>query len=244
LTDAFLVDQSVDGMWRWCQAEIMGFIDRLLGRRRTEPDIPPALPPVRTDLPRPRSHAAPDPADVVPDESGGWYVPQDSDDLLGPDGVPLLHLIPHHDTGGESLRLCEDRTGLLVGPDDRRLPGAGIHVTQLRGQAYHQMGCRAGDFRPGAEVRLVRDPDDEFDPDAVAVYDDTGRHLAGYVSNQKARILSRLIDSGQPIEAVSMCGTGPGRSCDRVVVLAASPDVMRRLLEPRPADLPTPSREA
>jgi hypothetical protein len=103
------------------------------------------------------------------------------------------------------------------------------------------MGCTAGDFHPGARVRLVRDPNDEFDPNAVAVYDDTGQHLAGYVNNQKARILSRLIDSGTPIEAVSIRGAGPDRPCDQVAVLAASPHALRRLLEARPAHLPAPA---
>jgi hypothetical protein len=182
----------------------------------------------------------------VPEEAdGGWYVPPGGDHFLGPDGGPLLHLVADRDSGGASvLRLCADATGLPVGFGDGRLAGAGVYVSQLRGQAYHRMGCTDGDFHPGARVALVREPDNEFDPDAVAVYDDTGRHLAGYVDNQKARLLSRLIDSGAPVEAVSVRGTGPGRPCDQVVVLAASPGVLRRLLEARPAGLPPPAGES
>jgi len=182
--------------------------------------------------------------DTVSDGSDlGWYAPQDGggDHFVGPDGIPALHLVPYHDTSGESvLQLCEDQSGLLVSPRDNRLPRAGVYVSQLRGQAFHRLGCTAGDFRPGAPIRLAREPDNEFDPDAVAVYDDTGLHLAAYVDNQKARILARLIDSGEPIEAVSIRGTGPGHPCDQVAVLAASPGVLRRLLEPRPPNLPTP----
>ena len=223
----------------------MGLIDRLLGRRHAKSAEPTVLSDV---VPHQGGDAEPDRADVVRDASDvGWYVPQDgdSDRFLGSDGVAALHLIPHRDTGGESmLRLCEDKTGMLVSPDDRRLPRAGVYVSQLRGVAFHQLGCKAGDFHPGARVRLVREPDNEFDPDAVAVYDDTGQHLAAYVNNQRARLLSRLIDSGEPIEAVSIRGTEPGRPCDQVAVLAASPDVLRRLLEPRPADLPPPVLES
>ena len=201
-------------------------------------------------------------ADVVPHQRGdawvdqpdrtadgtdlGWYAPRngDSDHFIGPDGVPALHLIPYRDNHGElMLHLCEDATGLLVSPGDSRLPRAGVYVSQLRGQAFHRLGCTAGDFRPGAPVRLAREPDNEFDPNAVAVYDNTGRHLAAYVSNQKARILARLIDAGQPIEAVSIRGTGPGDPCDQVAVLAASPRVLRRLFEPRPDGLPAPVGE-
>ena len=195
-------------------------------------------------VPHQRGEAWPDQPDGVADGSDlGWYAPHDGDGahFVGPDGVPALHLIPYHDTGDELvLHLCEDATGLLVSPGDSRLPLAGVYVAQLRGLAFHRLGCTAGDFRPGAPVRLAREPDNEFDPNAVAVYDHTGQHLAAYVNNQKARILARLIDSGEPLEAVSIRGAPPGRPSDQVAVLAASPTVLRRLLEPRPPHLPTP----
>ena len=222
----------------------MGFIDRLR-RRPVDADIPPVLAGL---IPRPRGDRERDRADVPPDGSDlGWYTPRHgrSDALTGPDGAAALHLVPDRDTGGEpALHLCEDTTGHLVGPLDSRLPLAGIYVSPLRGAAFHQLGCTAGDFHPGARVRLVREPDNEFDPCAVAVYDATGQHLAAYVSNQKARLLSRLIDAGEPIEAVSIRGTGPAVPCDQVVVLAASPEVLRRLLEPRPSYLPAPVHES
>jgi hypothetical protein len=198
----------------------MGFIDRLR-RRPPEADKPPVL---ADFIPRQRGDVDPDRADAPPDGSDlGWYTPQDGDSALtGADGVAALHLVPDRDTGGEvALYLCEDRTGQLVSPHDSRLPPAGIYVSPLRGAAFHQLGCTAGDFHPGVPVRLVREPDNEFDPYAVAVYDETGQHLAAYVSNQRARLLSRLIDAGEPIEAVSIRGTGPGVPCDQVVVLAA-----------------------
>lgn len=221
----------------------MGFINRRRGRRQAEAD---ALPFLADAVPRQRNELWPDTPRTGADGSDlGWYAPRDSDsdDFLDPSGVPALHLIPCRDTGGEMvLQLCEDATGLLVGPGDSRLPRAGVYVSQLRGQAFHRLGCTAGDFSPGAPVRLVREPDNEFDPDAVAVYDATGRHLAAYVNNQKARILARLIDSGEPVVAVSIRGTVAGRPCDQVAVLAASPRILRRLLEPRPPHLPTPVR--
>ena len=194
-------------------------------------------------VPQQRGDDWPDQHDVVADGSDlGWYAPQNaaSDHFFGPDGVPALHLIPYSDGGELALQLCEDATGLLISPGDSRLPRAGVYVSYLRGQAFHRLGCTAGDFRPGTPVRLVREPDNEFDHDAVAVYDHTGQHLAAYVNNQKARILARLIDSGEPIEAVSIRGTGPGRPCDQVAMVAASPGVLRRLLEPRPPNLPSP----
>ena len=208
----------------------MGLFDRLLGRQPKVPDV---------DLDGALQGAAELPAD---DSDGRWYVPQDGDrDRFV--GSPL-HLIQYRDTSGETvLRLCEDMTGLLVSPSDRRLPRAGIFVSQLRGEAYHQAGCRAGDFSPGTSVCLVREPENEYDPNAIAVFDGTGKHLAAYVNKQKARTLSRLIDAGKPVHAVSIRGTDPGRPCGQVAVLAAAPEVLERLLEPCPDNLPAPAHE-
>ena len=231
-------------MLRCCQAEVMGLLDRLLGRRPTGSEL---IPPAGSDDSVQGGDDWPAQAGVVHDGSDrGWYIPQDSDQdrFVGSDGIVPLHLIRYRDMSGELvLRLCEDTTGLLVSPSDRRLPRAGIYLSQLRGEAYHQSACRAGDFRPGASVRLVREPDNEFDPNAIGVYDGTGQHLAAYVNKQKARMLTRLIDAGKPVQAVSIRGTGPGRPCDQVAVLAAAPDVLLSLLEPRPADLPTPAHK-
>jgi hypothetical protein len=219
----------------------MGFVDRLLGR---------AVQPNRTSnstdeeaMPAPAVTTQPAEADDMPDR---WYVPQDGnvDRFVGADGLPPLRLIQYRDTTGESvLRLCEDTTGLLVGPTDRRLPRAGVYVSQLRGEAHHEAECRAGNFHPGEPVRLVREPDNPYDKNAVAVYDATGQYMAAYVNKQKARTLAKLIDSGAEIEAISVRGTRAGVGCDQVAILAARPDVLQHLLAPRPAGSPTPVYE-
>jgi hypothetical protein len=173
-----------------------------------------------------------------------WYVPHDGDPkrFIGSDGLPTLHLITYTDTSKETvLRLCEDSTGLLVGPTDRRLAPAGIYVSQLRGEAYHQAACKAGNFAPGAIIKLVREPDNKHDPFAIAVYDATGKHLAAYANRQKARQLSRLLDSDETLEAISLRGTGAGIRCDQIAILAAHPAVIARLREPRPSNLPKPA---
>lgn len=173
-----------------------------------------------------------------------WYVPIDGDTerFKGVDGLAPLHLITYTDALGETvLRLCEDATGLLIGPTDRRLAAAGIYVSQLRGEAYHEAACRAGSFEPGAQVNLVREPENEFDRNAVVVYDSTGAHLAAYVNKQKARTLAKLMDAGRPLKAISLRGAPAGKRCDQIAILAAHPDLVAHLRQPRPSTLPPPA---
>ena len=183
------------------------------------------------------------PQDLAAEDS--WYVPSDTDAsrFKAPDGgPPPLHLIEYRDSSGELvLRLCEDATGMLVSPKDGRLPKVGVYVSQLRGEAYHEKACAAGDFSPGTRVTLRREPDNPHDKNAVAVYDGTGTHMAAYVNKQQAARLSKLIDAGKPIDAVSIRGTAANRACSQVAVLAAAPEVVQHLLSPRPSGLPTPA---
>lgn len=173
-----------------------------------------------------------------------WYVPSDGDwTRFAPvDGFPPLRLIRY---GGEPigelvLRLCEDATGLLVGPTDRRLPDVGIYVSNLRGERFRLDECRAGDFEPGQRVCLVREPKNPYDPFAVAVYDHSRRHMCGYVNKQKARMISRIIDNLEPLSAISLRGTSTGMPCEKVAILAAKPNILERLLEYRPSSMPMP----
>ncbi|MBG6068150.1 HIRAN domain-containing protein [Micromonospora ureilytica] len=219
----------------------MGFMDKLLRKTVRPNDGSQEAPQRATPVDAVASQAGE--RDGLPDR---WYVPQDgnSDRFIGATGLPTLRLIPYRDTGGEQvLRLCEDGTGLLVGPTDHRLARAGMYVSQLRGEAHHQAECRAGNFYPGEPVRLVREPENPYDRNAVAVYDATGKHMAAYVNKQKARTLAKLIDSGAEIEAISIRGTRSGLACDQVAILAASSEVLRHVLSPRPTDAPHPAHE-
>ena len=199
---------------------------------------------IGTAEPTPKPYAQSVPCTYEGDGGDSWYVPSDKDEkrFVGPDGMPTLRLIKYRDSSGEEvLRLCEDGTGLLVSPSDARLPKIGIFVSQLRGEGYYAASCKAGDFSPGATVRLVPEPQNVHDPHAVAVYDGTGRHLAAYINKQKARQVSKLLAAGNPLKAISIRGTRAGQACPQVAILAAHPDFLARLLSPRPGHLPTPA---
>ncbi len=112
------------------------------------------------------------------------------------EGTPLLHLIRQYSGGEYVLRLCDDSTGLLVGPTDRRLAPAGVYLSNLRGESYHKTACRRGDFSPGPAVGLKREPDNPHAPFAVAVTADAhGTAVAAYVNKQTAPTLAKLLDS-------------------------------------------------
>jgi hypothetical protein len=176
-----------------------------------------------------------------------WYVPVDGNRarFVDPDGgMPLLHLIRYRSGGESVLRLCEDSTGLLVGPTDRRLAPAGIYVSNLRGLSYHKTACRRGDFSPGTVVRLKREPANKSDPFAVAVTEDSdGAPVAAYVNKQKARTLSKLLDSGADLVAVSLRGSTSGIADEQISILVAAPAVVAHLLSPRPRHLPRPAHQ-
>ena len=152
--------------------------------------------------------------------------------------MPPLHLIAYQD----GLRLCEDSTGLLVSPNDRRLPHLGIFVVNVRGEAYYKTACKAGDFSPGVPVRLRREPNNPYDANAVAITADLdGAPVIGYVNKQKARTMSRLIDGGAVLEAISLRGKRAGVATEQVAILAADPALMAHLRTPRPPHLPQPA---
>ncbi|MYS22238.1 HIRAN domain-containing protein [Streptomyces sp. DvalAA-14] len=167
------------------------------------------------------------------------YVPSDGpkDRFVPPPGVmPPLHLIEYSD----GLRLCEDSTGLLVGPTNRHLAAANIYVTNLRGMAHYAKAARAADLRPGQPLRLVPEPDNPHDRFAIAVHSADGIGPVGYVNKQKARAWSKLLAAGAGWGTISLGGTEPGKPCGGMAILSANPAVVRHVLSPRPAGLPTP----
>lgn len=165
------------------------------------------------------------------------YVPKDDPDRFA-GNPPPLHLVPY---GPDNFTLCEDSTGLLVGPTDRRLAKVGIYVAKLRGEAYHEAASRRGDFSPGTDVRLVPEPDNPHDSNAIAVTaDEDGAPTAGYISKGNAKRWGRLLVGGQPLRVIALRGTCAGEPCESISILAAHPALIAHLLSPRPLRLPRP----
>lgn len=106
---------------------------------------------------------------------------------------------------------------------------AGLWSFAIRGTAHHQAAATRGDFRPGQLVGLVREPDNPHDPNAIAVYANEGTAPAGYVPRGYAKRLSKLLDSGVGMVAVSTRGSGPRHDEPTPHVLAVERDLWDHL---------------
>ena len=95
-------------------------------------------------------------------------------------------------SGSERLRLWLERgesgywlrdaaTGDAVRWDDERL-----RVVKLAGSSYRLDALQDDAFAPGRRLALVREPENEHDPNAVAVWDEERRLQAGYVPAEAA----------------------------------------------------------
>lgn len=118
--------------------------------------------------------------------------------LAAPSGLPDARLQSERDR-----LLVVTRLG-WVNPRSRTAYRAGLHSFGVAGTAYHEAAVKAGKFTPGAAVRLVREPDNVHDSNAIAVYAEKGRRLAGYVPKGQARRLAPLLDAGADLVAITV----------------------------------------
>ena len=104
----------------------------------------------------------------------------------------------------------------------------GVYTVHLAGESY-----RNSDGTPrqriirrlssGDPLRLVREPDNRHDPDAVAVHARGGQ--VGYVARDQCGWVAEIIDAGRPISASVLSRAAP----------ADRPDVFGVLMEVRTA---------
>jgi HIRAN domain len=83
---------------------------------------------------------------------------------------------------GESGYWMRDAaTGATMKWDDPR-----VRVVKLAGASYRGAALQDEAFAPGRRLELVREPENDHDPNAVAVYDAGRRLQAGYVPAEVA----------------------------------------------------------
>jgi HIRAN domain len=83
--------------------------------------------------------------------------------------------------GESGFWLRDAATGDAMKWDDPR-----VRVVKLAGASYRAEALQDDAFAPGRRLVLVREPENEHDPNAVAVYDAARRLQAGYVPAEVA----------------------------------------------------------
>jgi HIRAN domain len=86
--------------------------------------------------------------------------------------------------GASGYWLRDAESGEAVRWDDPRL-----RVVKLAGSSYRLDALQDDAFAPGRRLALVREPDNEHDPNAVAVWDAERRLQAGYIPAEIAPAL-------------------------------------------------------
>ena len=75
--------------------------------------------------------------------------------------------------------------------------GAGLRVVRVAGTGFTGEAIERDEFAPLKPVRLVAEPENEHDGDAVAIYDESGSVRGGYVPRGIASDVKRDLESGR-----------------------------------------------
>lgn len=115
----------------------------------------------------------------------------------GPDGRPPLRLVSSDN--GLDLALP---SGELVDYKTLTLRHFGIFAFRVVGMGYYEDEDKPRRFRNGQRLGILREPGNEYDPNAVALT--AGRPAAkiGYVNKQRAKWVAELLDSDQELSAI------------------------------------------
>jgi hypothetical protein len=98
---------------------------------------------------------------------------------------PLGRLRLWLERSGDGFRLRDAATEELVRSEDPR-----IHVVPVAGVSYRLDALQDDAFAAGRRLALVPEPDNEHDPNAIAIWDESRRVRAGYVPAELARELA------------------------------------------------------
>jgi hypothetical protein len=121
--------------------------------------------------------------------------------------------------GGRGFWLRDAATGDPLGWDDPRLGAGGARVVPVAGASYRIDDLQDEVFAPGRPLVIVPEPENEFDPNALAIWDAERRLQAGYVPAEVAPELAL------PLQAVSLWEWRDGERRVGLRVLVATPEV-------------------
>ena len=116
--------------------------------------------------------------------------------------------------------LTDPETGEYLARDDPRLAEQGLMVVTVAGARFHEEALQSDAAAPGRRLVLRPEPENEHDPNAVAVDTEQGEHL-GFVP--------RDVDIGDRRSAVSLRESRASPRDPRTgltMLLAAAPEIL------------------
>lgn len=88
--------------------------------------------------------------------------------------------------GGRGYWLRDAATGDALRWDDARLAEAGVHVLPVAGTSHRNDALQDAAFAPGTALTLVAEPENEYDPNAIGIWDADQKLQVGYVPAEHA----------------------------------------------------------
>jgi hypothetical protein len=117
--------------------------------------------------------------------------------VAGQDGMPPLRLVPSNN--GLDLALPD---GELVDYKILALRHFQIFAFRVVGMGFYENPNKPFKFRNGQRVTAVREPDNEHDANAVAIYMGRPAKKIGYVNKQRAAWVAKLLDAGEELDGI------------------------------------------
>lgn len=130
--------------------------------------------------------------------------------------------------------LVDAESGRYLARDAPELAARGLRTAGVAGAGlHHAEALQADGASPGSVLELRRDPDNEHDPNAIAVHV-VGGDQVGWVPREIAEELAPLLDAGEPWSAIVLREQRPSPRDPRsgVTMLLAPAEVIELRLDP------------
>lgn len=113
-----------------------------------------------------------------------------------------------------------------------------VRAVNLVGEKYRSGHIQSRDFLPSLPLRLVREPDNPHDPNAVAVWNYSYTHQAGYIPRDEAREIAAAMDGGTAFRCYSMWQVVRKRRREELRILLVEPSASMMMPADPGAPLP------
>jgi hypothetical protein len=134
-----------------------------------------------------------------------------------------------------------DESGRYLARDAPELTSRGVHVAGAAGARFQAAALESEAAAPGRPLELRRDPDNEHDPNAIAVL--AGGEQVGWVPRELAAVLAPEIDAGRPWAAAVLREHRPSPRDPRTgLTLLLAPDTGVSFVTWRPTTSSRPTR--